>query len=232
MKLFASQLKWQFVLLERNYLITISVVMTAIYAIIFWGIKDLGNTDKVLTLLIYNDPAVIGLFFIGLSFILDKNQGVLSALFITPLNLHVFLASRIIALSLIGGMCGLGMAIFALGFNFHIIHFFIGVTMNCLFFTMIGIWMVSYTTEFLPFILRTIPILLGMSLPFLNYFEVTDFWPLKLLPVYGSLTIMINSYQVIPNMTELIFGYVSMGIWIPVLYFIAYKTFVKKMVNV
>ncbi len=232
MRLFLAQLKWQFILLQRNYLITISVVMTAIYALIFYAIKDLGNADKLLTLLIYNDPAVIGLFFVGLSLILDKNQEVLSALFVTPVNLHTFLICRIIALSLIGGLCGLGMAFFALGFQFHFVHFFIGVTMNCLFFTLVGVWMVSYTTEFLPFVLRTIPILLTMSLPFLNYFEITDLFIFKLLPVQGSLTLMINSYREEPIFSELIFGYVSMSVWIPLLYIVAYKMFLKKIVYV
>ena len=232
MRLFLEQLKWQFILLQRNYLVTISVVMTAIYAVIFFAIRDLGNADKLLTLLIYNDPAVIGLFFIGLSVILDKNQQVLSALFVTPVNLHVFLISRIISLSLIGGLCGLGMAFSALGFQFHFIHFFIGVTMNCLFFTLVGVWLVSYTSEFLLFMLRSIPILLTMSLPFLNYFELTNLFILKLLPVQGSLTLMINSYRATPILYELIFGYVSLIVWLPLLYILAYKTFLKKIVHV
>ena len=97
-----QQIKWQFTLLHRNNFITISIVVTAMYAIIFFAIRDLGNTDKVLTLLILNDLAIIGLFFIGLSVITEKDQQVLTALFVTPMSHHIYLLSRVLSLSIIG----------------------------------------------------------------------------------------------------------------------------------
>ena len=60
MKMFVQQFRWQLVILARNNIILLSVVVTAIYAIIFYALKGLPNMDKVLTLLILNDPAIIG----------------------------------------------------------------------------------------------------------------------------------------------------------------------------
>jgi len=232
MSVFLQQLKWQFILLQRNYLITISMLLTVVYALIFYIIKDMGNMEKLLTLLIYNDPAIIGLFFIGLSIIIDKNQQVLSALFVTPVNLHTFLLARMVALSLIGGLCGLAMALLALGTNFHMFHFFIGVFCNCLIFTLMGIFLVSYTTEFLLFLLRSIPLLLFMSLPLINYYELADIKLFYLLPVQGCLTLIANSYKETIDLSEMLLGYLSVFIWIPVLYVFVFRIFKSKMVNV
>ena len=42
MKELIQQIKWQFILLQRNNIITISVVVTAIYALLFFVIMALA----------------------------------------------------------------------------------------------------------------------------------------------------------------------------------------------
>jgi len=233
MKQLIFQIKWQFVLLARNNIIVLSFVVTAIYAGIFFAIKDLGNMDKFLTLLILNDPAIIGLFFIGLMVIIERNQQVLSALFVAPISNHVYLISRILSLSIICWICALGMALSAKGMSFNILHFSVGVfgisVMSCL----AGLYMVSYTKEFMAFTLKSIPVLLFLiNIPLLNYFEVTDIGLLKVFPAQGSLYLIINSYRSTPDNFLLIYGYGSILVWIPLLYWLVYRAFMSKVVNV
>ncbi len=232
MNTFLSQLKWQFILLTRNNIVAISVAVTVIYSLVFYGIKDLGNTDKLLTFIIYDDTAIIALFFIGISVIMEKNQEVLPALFVAPLNPHIYLLSRIISLSIIGWLCGLGMVIFALGFTFNILHFSVGILGICILSCLAGLYLVSYTDEFLMFLLKTIPILLVfVNLPLLNYFGVTDVKLFYLLPVQGSLWLIDASYQPEPPWSQVLFGYVSLLIWIPLLYWWISRIFISKVIN-
>jgi len=231
MRQLLQQIKWQFMILHKNNLIAISVVVTVMYALIFFVIKDVGNMDKVLTLLIYNDPAVIGLFFVGLSIIMEKNQQVLSALFVTPVNHHVYLISRILTLSILGWACALGMGISILGTSFYIGHFSAGVFGTCVLFSIMGIVVVSYTTEFLLFLLKSIPILIGLSLPLLNYFNLTDIGLFYYTPLQGCLNLIVNSYSEVPVASELIYGYISIVFWVPVFYFFAFRIFKARMIN-
>jgi fluoroquinolone transport system permease protein len=231
MRQLLQQMKWQFMILHKNNLIVISVVVTVMYALVFIAIKDLGNMDKVLTLLIYNDPAVIGLFFVGLSIIMEKNQQVLSALFVTPINHHVYLISRILSLSILGWACALGMGISILGTSFYIGHFSAGVFGTCVLFSIAGIFVVSYTTEFLLFLLKSIPVLIGLSLPLLNYYNLTDIPFLYYTPMQGSLNLIVNSYRESPVTSELIYGYISIVFWVPVFYFFVFRVFKGRMIN-
>jgi fluoroquinolone transport system permease protein len=231
MRQFLLQTKWQFQLLAKNNVITISFVVTAIYGILFYAIRDLGNMEKILTLLILNDPAVIGLFFIGLMIIIERNQQVLSALFTTPINHHAYLISRIVSLSIICWICALGMAYSALGTSFHLIHFSMGVLGISIISCLAGVYIVCYTREFMAFTLKSIPILLlFINIPVLNYFEVTDIGIFKLFPAQGSLDLITNSYLATPGFSSLIFGYISMAVWIPPLYWFVYRTFITKIV--
>ncbi len=204
-----KQIKWQFLIFQRNNLISMITVMSAFYVLIIYLIKDFANVEKFITLLIYNDPAQVGFIFIGISIILEKDQEVLPALFVTPLNQHIYLISRIMTLSAIGFFGALAMVLTAKGTSFNFIHFSIGAFSTCILFGLMGIFIVSYTTEILHFLLRAVPLLIFMSLPLLNYFELTDLSVLKLFPVQGGLNLMINSYRESPNFREIIFGYIS-----------------------
>ena len=231
MKSLLTQIGWQFLILHKNKLIAISVVITFLYGLIFYLIKDLPNVEPFLTLLIYNDPAIIGMFFIGLSVIMEKDDNVLPALFVTPINYHTYLISRIIALSTIGLLCATGMAVTMLGIHINWLHFSIGVLSTCVIFSIAGVFVVSYTTEFLNFMLRAIPVMIFLSLPLFNYFGLTDMVLFEFTPIHGPLLLTINSFHSTASNTGILFGYASTLFWIPVLYLGVYKLFVKKVVK-
>jgi fluoroquinolone transport system permease protein len=199
--------------------------------VVIYFLKDLGNIDKFITLLLFNEPTMVGFVFIGFAIILEKDQEVLSALFITPINHHFYLISRILTLSLISLICAFGMILMAKWTSFNPIHFSIGAFFSCVLFSFVGIYIVSFTTEILHFILRSIPLIVLMSLPFLNYFGFTDLTILRFFPVQGSLYLIDNSYSNSPIISELIFGYISIAVWTLILYWFVYRTFKTKMVN-
>jgi len=227
-----KQIKWQFLIFQKNNLITMIAGITAFYVLIIYLIKDFANVEKFITLLIYNDPALVGFIFIGISMILEKDQEVLPALFVTPLNKHIYLISRIITLSLIGFFGALAMVLTAKGASFNFLHFSIGAFSTCILFCLLGIFIVSYTTEILHFLLRAVPLLIFMSLPLLNYFELTDLSFLKLFPVQGGLNLMVNSYRESPIFWELVFGYISIAVWTPLLYWFVYRIFIARVVKI
>ena len=208
------------------------VGITAFYVLIIYLIKDFAGVEKFITLLIYNDPAIVGFIFIGISIILEKDQEVLPALFVTPLNQHIYLISRILTLSAIGFSGALAMVLTAKGISFNFLHFSIGAFSTCVLFSLMGIFVVSYTTEVLHFLLRAIPLLIFMSLPLLNYFELTDLSVLKLFPVQGGLKLMVNSYRQSPSFSEIAFGYVSIAVWTPLLYWFVYRIFMARVVKI
>ncbi len=227
-----QQIKWQFLIFQKNNLVTMIVGITAFYLLIIYLIRDVANVEKFVTLLIYNDPALIGFIFLGISVVLEKDQEVLPALFVTPLSIHHYLLSRIFALSAIGFVSALAMVLMAKGTSINAIHFSIGAFSTCAFFCLLGICVVSYTREILHFFLRGVPLLILMSLPLLNYYELTDLGFLRLFPVQGGLNLIINSFRESANSWELIYGYISIAIWSPLLYWFVYRVFVSKVVRV
>jgi len=226
-----KQIKWQFLIFQKNNLISMILGITVFYVLLIYAIKDFANVEKFITLLIYNDPAIVGFIFIGMSIILEKDQNVLPALFVTPLNRHLYLISRIVTLSAIGFFGALAMVLAAKGTSFNLLIFSVGAFSTCALFCLAGIFVVSYTTEILHFLLRAVPLLIFMSLPLLNYFELTDITFLNLFPVQGGLNLMVNSYREQPNSGEIVFGFVSIAVWTPLIYWLVYRIAAKKLVG-
>jgi fluoroquinolone transport system permease protein len=232
MKKLATQLKWQLLILARNNIISISVLVTLVYVLIFLFTQDFGNRDKILTLFVLNDPAIIGLFFMGVTLLIERRQQVLPALFVTPINPHLYIWSRVIALSLIGLVCALGMAFAAVGLAFHYFHFSMGVLGILVICCLIGLYLACFTSEFLKMLLSSIPILLFvLNPPLLNYFEVTDFHLFDLMPTAGCIWLLDNSFQEVSDSSEILWGYISMVVWGVIVYSLVYRTFMRKIVN-
>ncbi|MGH1337427.1 MAG: hypothetical protein ACRBFS_14990 [Aureispira sp.] len=228
MKEFFEQLRWQFILLHRNNLINISVGVTVLYAFIFYLFKDTPYTKEILTLLLYSDPTLIGLLFFGLMIILERNQQVLSAFMVTPMNKHIYLWARVLSLSVIGWGCATGMAVAVLGFGFNVLQFSIGVFFITVLFSLAGVILISYAEEFLNYMLAAVPVMMMLSLPLLPYFEWSQANWLAWSPTQGATNLMIATYDSRPLDFNKFWAYGSSICWIAVFYGLGYWRFYKK----
>lgn len=230
MRGFLRQLRWQWLILWRNNIVTISLIVTMAYAALFFAVRGWGDPAKLLVLFLYNDTAVIGLFFIGVAIILERQQGVLSALAVAPASWHSYLLARIVALSTIGWVCGLAMALAALGPGFHWLHFSVGVWGVCTLACLAGIYLVSRSSDVLLFLLKSVPVLLLVfNPPLLNYFGLTAIDAFHLWPVQGTLNLLVGSFNGAVGTGALVYGYLSLLIWLPTFYYLTYRRFTRKM---
>jgi fluoroquinolone transport system permease protein len=231
MNSFFKQLKWQFILLNKNNIVTISLVVTLVYGIILYFFKNTTGIDKFLVSLVLNDPSVIGYFFIALAIYTEIKHGIFNALFVTPVNTHVYLISKIIALSIIGTVCSVGLALSLKGLDFNMTNYIIGSFSICLLSAILGLIVVTFAPEFLNFALRSIPIFFlftGISL--LHYLGAIDIGGFRyLLPVQGGLDLIDNAV----SQTKITYQYVysSLGFYILISYFFAHRLFTNKYVT-
>lgn len=229
MKTFAQQFKWQVVLLHRSNLTIISLVITLMYALCFLPFKGMEQPEKALTLLLYNDPALIGMLFGGLIVISERNQQVLPALMVSPMNLHTYLWARLLPLAFIGWACSLGMAVAFLGIHLQYLWFSIGIFSTVVVFGLVGFWLVSFTGEFLLFLLRSIPVLVALSVPLLNYYGLTDVAVFRIWPTQGGLDLLVQSFPSTPaSLSTVLVGLASIAGWVSALYLAVYFTYRKR----
>lgn len=224
-------MKWQFLLLVRNKLITISVLVTLVYVALFFGIREAVPAEKVLVLLIMNDPAVIGWFFAGVIIMMEYRQNLLAALLVSPGSLHTYLLARILPLSVVGWACALGMALAAVGTQLQLVYFSVGVMGICLLSCLLGVFIVSYTFEFLQFTLRSVPVMLLVNLPLLNYFGLTQLSLFGLSPFQPGLDLIAASFQSGAPAGKLALAALLLLGWCGLLYLLVYRMFKSRILK-
>ena len=228
---FASQLKWQFTLLQKNNIISISLAVTLIYGVILFFLRDVPHLDKVLVALVLNDPSVIGFFFIALAIYTEIKHQILPALFVTPINLHQFLISRTLAISLIGLLCSIGLALSVKGFHFDMLEYGIGSFGICLMSALLGLIMLTFASEFLNFAMLSVPVFLAfINVPMLQYLGAIDMGFIKyLFPIQGCVDLI--EHAVSGTSINHWYSYLSILVVVPLLYGIAYRLFNAKIVH-
>lgn len=231
MNTFSQQLKWQFILLQKNNIIGISIGVTVIYAAILFFLRDTAAIDKVLVSLILNDSAVIGYFFIALSIYTEIKHQILPAIFVSPVSSHNYIMSRVVSLSIIGTVCSVGPAWVIKGFSFHIFAFTIGAFGICVLSTLLGIAVLTYANEFLKFTMLSIPVfLLFVNLPLADYLGAIHLGSvLYIFPIHGGLDLIANSLS---NQTPIsLISIILLIFWIPAFYIGAHRLFRSKIIH-
>lgn len=226
MKQLLHLLKWDFILLQRNQVIGVSAMVTLVYALIFKGLQNFGNVDKWLVLVIFNDPALLGFLFVGAMVLFEKNENTLQALVITPLKTSYYILSKAIVLTIISLFCCFAMAISAHGWGFQWLHYTFASIFTTLIFAFLGFIVVADISSFNSFVLRMVGVVLGLSLPFLGYFELLPSYFFVLFPTHPCIELYDAAFTE-KSVTILIYSYLALIFWVIFTYKWALRAFRK-----
>src|SRR6056297_2213819 len=91
---------WDLKIQARNGILTVAVVIAAIYTGIFFLLGLRGN-DKILVAIVFADPTFMGFIFTGVLVLFEKSSNTLQALVVTPVKIWQYFFAKAISLSLI-----------------------------------------------------------------------------------------------------------------------------------
>ncbi len=152
------QLKYGFYLV---YLIFILFYICLIYAF------PATVRGTVACLLIYTDPAAMGLFFMGAIVLFEKSQRVLNSIAVSPVTVKEYILSKLISLGLVGTITGTVIA--ASSGNRSIPSVILGTFLGSLIFSMFGLITASLVNSLNQFMVATIPFEFLCMLPPMVY---------------------------------------------------------------
>ncbi len=193
-----------FLLLLRYKVIGISIAITLIYIGAFMLLSNLGNIEKVLILLIFNDPALLGFLFVGVMVLFERNENTLQALAVSPIAPSHYILSKTIALGLIALFCCWAMAIAAMGWDFNFFHFSMATLFSSTIFSMFGFIVVAKESTFNNFIIKSLVVIVFLSLPFLAYFDICSLHWFWVFPTQGLILLFQYAFADAPPLLLLL----------------------------
>lgn len=225
MKQFLNLLWLNFLLIRRNKLIEVSLVVTALYMLVFYWLQMLPSVDKLLVLIIFNDPAILGFLFVGVMVLLERDENTLQALSTLPMRKSHYILTKSILLTLIALICCLFMAIIAKGRDCNYGHFVSATVLTTLFFTFIGFAVVARVRDFNKYILQSVAVILLLSVPFFGYFGLGARAYYMWMPTQAAIDMYGFAFEVGASWADILYAYIYLTISVLASFWLALRRF-------
>ena len=150
------------------------VVLTVIYAVALLAVPESWK-EKTAIILIFSDPASMGLFFMGAIVLLEKSQHTPCAFAVSPVRPMEYIIAKVSSLSAVSLVVAAILALIARVDNLHIV--LLGTVISNVIFTLLGIIIATKIISLNQFILWTVPIEIVCFVPaILHLFKITPDW--------------------------------------------------------
>ncbi|MCB0546907.1 MAG: hypothetical protein KDD19_04915 [Phaeodactylibacter sp.] len=223
MQKLAIAIQWDFIRQFRYNILYAALLVTVIYILILLNVPEGPYREKILIFLIFNDPAALGMLFIGSLFLFERSEHTLEALWVTPLPHRHYILSKTLTLTAIALLSALVMAIAGYGWLFGYLYFVAGIGLTASLFTLLGMVAVVSCGSFNQYLLRVAGILVPAALPFLNFLEITDTLWWYLLPSQASLILMEAAFLPM-EAWRIAYAVLYLGLWNAGAYWLAAYT--------
>lgn len=143
----------------------------------------------------YSDPAVVGMFFTGAQLMLEKSQGVLSCIAVTPLEPREYIGAKVLSFSIFGCVMALLIALATIGLDFNLFYYLTGIILTSAMFTGIGVIIGVKSRSMNELIVKLIPPLVIFTLPCLGMISFKYSQLLEIFPSLPALEIVFAAFN-------------------------------------
>ena len=173
------------------------VLITIIYLILLSFLpKDVLSI--ALPLVVFSDPSVLGLFFIGGIIMLEKVQGVLSVVVVSPLRTIEYILSKVVSLALVSVLAAFAITGFSNYDSVNWLLLFLSTILTSGIFTLCGIIINAGCQTVNQYMIKTIPYMLLFVLPCFSLIGFPYSWLFTIFPSVAALRLMLGAYMGIP----------------------------------
>ena len=189
-----STVQWDWRLQWRQGIMVVAALLLLVWGALFSQV-DSAFLPYLLPPVLYLDLSIFGFYFMAGLLYLEKADGVLAALVVTPMRRWHSLVAKIVTLSLLG----LLMSILFVG----VLHresvnwaaLLIGVLLNSVLFVLASFLLAVRYDAINEFLIPSICVLALAQVPFVDFYGLWSGWPLYLLPFQSSLLLIRGAFE-------------------------------------
>lgn len=185
------------------------MILTVFYIALLFAFP-VSWRGKAAAIMIFSDPAAMGLFFMGAIVLLEKSQRVMEALAVSPVTVWEYIMSKVISLFLISIIVAMVLAVAAGESNLILI--FIGTMSASVIFSLIGLIAATQIGSLNQFFMVIIPIEIICFIPGILFLYgygngVRRWYPICLcLGVIAIAVLFVISYRCVSKMWKSVGG--------------------------
>lgn len=178
------------------------LILSVLYISLIFSLPEAWR-EKATILMIFSDPAAMGLFFMGAILLFEKSERVLDSIAVSPVRSYEYVLSKLISVGVISVIVGVTIGFFSNATDITL-HFIIGIFLCSCLFSAIGLIIAARSASLNSFIITTIPAQLIISVPAVIWlFGWRPGW-LLLHPGVCMMTLCENGRNILPALVILI----------------------------
>ncbi len=148
--------------------------------------------ENAAAIMIYSDPAAMGLFFMGAIVLLEKSERVLNALAVSPVKVSEYVAAKVVSLVLISTLVALILSLAARLPN--ILTVLLSTALASAIFTLLGIIAATQINSLNRYVIVTVPIEVACFIPPIIYLFAPQNY-IRWFPLKGCIALIAGRSQ-------------------------------------
>lgn len=185
----ATILRWDVTLQGRQGFYYAALVVTVLWCVVMLQLPPNGRA-VLLPLIIFIDLSIFGFYFMAGLLYLEKGEGILEALVVTPLPRITYLLSKVISLTLLAVLIVVAVVLVTYGPAINWLVLVAGVVLNSGIMILVGFILAVRYRAISEFFIPSVIYLIPTQLPLLDYLGIWEGWPIYLVPTQATMLLI------------------------------------------
>lgn len=170
------------------------IILTLIYMVILGKLPQEWKST-VIPLVLFSDPSMVGFFFIGALVMLEKVQGVIQYVVVTPLRSLEYLLAKVVSLTILAIAATIMITLATYGYRLNWFLLILAVILTSSFFVFYGFIVAVRCTTLNQYFIRMIPYLLLIVLPCFSLIGFPYAWLFNIFPSVAGLKLVYGAFN-------------------------------------
>ena len=211
-----TAVRWDMRLQFRNGFYYAAAFIAVLMTLVLWQLPT-AELPTILPVFVLGNMTIGTFYFMAGLVLLEKGDGVLEGLIVTPLRQSEYLAAKLVSLTLLTIVENVGIVTAVYGFRYNFLLLALGVGLMACFNILFGFIAVARYDSINRFLLPSILMTLTLAVPLVHYL---GFWTSPLLylhPVQATLLLIKGAFQPIAPW-QMAYGVLYAALWIGLLF--------------
>ena len=178
------------------------ILLTLIYMVILGKLPQEWKST-VIPLVLFSDPSMVGFFFIGALVMLEKVQGVIQYVVVTPLRSLEYLLAKVVSLTILAIAATVMITLATYGYQLNWFLLILAVILISSFFVFYGFIVAVRCTTLNQYFIKMIPYLLLIVLPCFSLIGFPYAWLFNIFPSVAGLKLVYGAFNGIDFLSAL-----------------------------
>jgi fluoroquinolone transport system permease protein len=230
MKRMLASLRWNIVVQFRNGFYYVSAFFVLVFAALLHQVQGGVSLALLIPAFMLLNLMVTNYYFIASLVLLEKQEGMLAGLVVTPLRDTEYLVAKIVSLTLLSMLESLLIIAISYGFAFNPVPLLIGMILLCALYTLFGFVVIARFDSINEYLIPAGLLVVLILLPLIDYLGLWHSILFYLHPVQPMLVLMHAAFAPLA-WWELLYGALGSLCWLGLCFYWARRTFARFVVR-